>query len=39
MGMFGGKLIAALLCLLVGIVLTWHALHSRFHWTYVAKPW
>ena len=37
MGMLGGKLIAALICLLVGIVLTRHALHSRFHWTYVRE--
>lgn len=36
-GMLGGKLIASLLCLLVGIVLTRHALHSRFHWAYVRE--
>jgi O-antigen/teichoic acid export membrane protein len=37
MGMLGGKLIAALLCLVVGIFLTRHALHSRFHWRYVRE--
>jgi O-antigen/teichoic acid export membrane protein len=36
-GMLGGKLIAALLCLPVAIVLTRRALHSRFHWAYVRE--
>jgi O-antigen/teichoic acid export membrane protein len=36
-GMLVGKLIAALLCLAVGIVLTRHALHSHFHWAFVRE--
>jgi O-antigen/teichoic acid export membrane protein len=36
-GMLGGKLIAALLCLPVAIVLTRHALHSPFQWAYVRE--
>lgn len=34
-GMLGGKLLAALICLVIAVALGWHALRSRFHWQYV----
>jgi O-antigen/teichoic acid export membrane protein len=36
-GMLGGKLIAATMCLILAVFLARHALRSRFHWTYVRE--
>ena len=33
--MLEGKLLAAVICLSIAVVLGWHALRSRFHWQYV----
>lgn len=36
-GMLGGKLIAAVICLIVALLLGRYALRSRFHWGYVRE--
>jgi O-antigen/teichoic acid export membrane protein len=36
-GMLGGKLIAAVICLIVAVLLARYALRSRFHWGYVRE--
>lgn len=36
-GMLGGKLIAAVICLIVAVLLARYTLRSRFHWGYVRE--